>query len=288
MRKPRTFTFIEQFSAHNSDSQFPISDLHVNSKITNRQSAIGNAFTLIELLVVIAIISILASLLLPALRQARLSSKKTVCISGMRQLGLGFLNYSGDFNMWMPLYGFQGRPAFAAAAGGGCNEFPGMSVGVGNLLYRNGLNYVPNYELFFCPDSQNVIRPRDGDRWYFWGWWECQHNDGAGFSGYLQFNGTLPATPGFNSDLFPMENTESGKKVLLACNNKWWNGYGWPTTSEMEGYPFSYPHNPHVRGTNFLYLDGHVGSFNYAGKTGDGFVMGYQNDGSYSAIYHEP
>ncbi|WDE99396.1 type II secretion system protein [Lentisphaera profundi] len=53
-------------------------------------------FTLIELLVVIAIIGILASLLLPVLGKARKSSRHSVCINKVKQLGLVMSMYADD------------------------------------------------------------------------------------------------------------------------------------------------------------------------------------------------
>lgn len=56
-----------------------------------------SGFTLIELLVVIAIIALLVGILLPALGEARKSSRKATCQSNLHQFGIAYQNYASDF-----------------------------------------------------------------------------------------------------------------------------------------------------------------------------------------------
>jgi prepilin-type N-terminal cleavage/methylation domain-containing protein len=55
-------------------------------------------FTLIELLIVITIISILASILLPALNLVKEKARSICCLSNLKQCGLALFGYADDHN----------------------------------------------------------------------------------------------------------------------------------------------------------------------------------------------
>jgi prepilin-type N-terminal cleavage/methylation domain-containing protein len=68
----------------------------------------GRAFTLVELLVVIGIIGLLISILLPSLAKARESSKRTACLSNLRQVQQALAIYAGQYKDRVPL-GYEGN-----------------------------------------------------------------------------------------------------------------------------------------------------------------------------------
>ena len=76
----------------------------------------SHAFTLIELLVVIAIISLLVSILMPSLQQAREHARTIVCLNNHRTIGYGVAMYATENNDWIPSGGVHptatmGRPS---------------------------------------------------------------------------------------------------------------------------------------------------------------------------------
>ncbi len=92
-------------------------------------------FTLIELLVVIAIIAILAAILFPVFARARENARRASCLSNMKQIGLGILQYAQDYDERMVM--------------GASATSPGNNVVWIELLQP----YVKSYQVFQCPSN---------------------------------------------------------------------------------------------------------------------------------------
>ena len=94
-----------------------------------------NGFTVIELLVVISIISLLISILLPALQSARAAARDVQCKSQLRQMHFAFTLYRDEFNdTVMPLYtkAITGSPQWFWASTWKWSSVPGYLGGTGS------------------------------------------------------------------------------------------------------------------------------------------------------------
>jgi prepilin-type N-terminal cleavage/methylation domain-containing protein/prepilin-type processing-associated H-X9-DG protein len=98
-------------------------------------------FTLIELLVVIAIIAILASMLLPALNQARSRAKAISCTNQVKQLTTSLMMYADNSGGYVP-------PRRSIADGSVAYSKPSW----GGTVYQE--NYLPNAKLLVCPEAR--------------------------------------------------------------------------------------------------------------------------------------
>ncbi|MBW3634840.1 MAG: DUF1559 domain-containing protein [Armatimonadetes bacterium] len=120
----------------------------------NRKGVAG--FTLIELLVVVAIISLLAAILFPVFGRARENARKTSCLSNVKQIGLGWLQYSQDYDEILMR---------VSTAGTGGKTFFWWGSWDGTTLRENeGLlqPYMKSTQVQACPSFENKLRANLG------------------------------------------------------------------------------------------------------------------------------
>jgi len=235
----------------------------------------GKTFTLVELLVVIAVISLLMTLLLPALNSARSYARDTACLNNMRQLGQGLNFYAVDYNNYLP-------PSFGGTPDG-CPYYGAWILCVATYLgkdvdpnNRSKATYnavVPLRQsptgVFLCPST---LPNANGVMRWSYGPTVCANNEtqynGDYKGGFMRSNavpnvylakpmGIIPTGSVLLIDKEPYQTDAQSNGCSYDCNLPE-AAYG----SSVINIPYWAPAKRHGLGrrSNFLFLDSHVNS----------------------------
>lgn len=218
------------------------------------------AFTLIELLVVIAIIAILAAILFPVFARARENARRSSCQSNLKQIGLGFAQYTQDYDERLPSHRNFGSPYNVTCTG---NVSGGLMFGTWPTYIDP---YVKNWQVFSCPSDNKTYT--GGCVSYGAMSYGVSFNNLAYVSTSAATAGiTEPCTGncGIRLDNFPsiasIEDASGTIHILDARGTSATNGYDVvsPGAGETtaQGYSY-YSDDRHLDTLNILFLDGHV------------------------------
>ncbi len=206
------------------------------------------AFTLIELLVVIAIIAILAAILFPVFGRARENARRSSCQSNLKQIGLGILQYTQDYDERMPAYS--------------------RDYNAGEMWQLTTQPYTKSAQIFSCPsntmtdNAEGSVNPGNAKAHYVGlihscggDPWTSTSNCGGVFGGRFSPGVALADINSPATTLAVMENN-IGTMI--------YPDYSWSNDRLFVN---------HLATSNYLFADGHVKALKPSATTANGVNM---------------
>lgn len=217
-------------------------------------------FTLIELLVVIAIVSLLAAILFPVFGRARENARRSSCASNLKQVGLGVMQYTQDYDETFPV---------------GDSSSGNRGNGWGGQVYP----YIKSAQVFTCPSDmykapgQNFTISYAMNQSIVWAAANCTAT--ANISGFSAPVLTVMFFEVTNCQWFPRDDAPKPTGVYSWISSP--TGNGGANTANLtspqsvnRAYATGYFHGigegatpfteepRHLSGSNYLFADGHV------------------------------
>jgi prepilin-type N-terminal cleavage/methylation domain-containing protein len=242
-----------------------------------------SGFTLIELLVVIAIIAILAAILFPVFARAREQARKTTCLSNMKQLGLGFMMYTQDYDELLPAgasnwwaasdicngpngykntsdnppttYKATYNASCTVATSRGWNYVDANK----NTIARNAWftltqPYVKNTQLNYCP-TDSAVEPKAPGNYDYKDWWTWDGGD-TQQAAYADLDQAFPPGAAAASDVggYPLAALTTPADDIVLFEDDW----GTHESSGRDQSGDTDPSKNEVTSQNVNYGDGHA------------------------------
>jgi prepilin-type N-terminal cleavage/methylation domain-containing protein/prepilin-type processing-associated H-X9-DG protein len=229
-----------------------IREIEMQKEYQKMQSSVAlkrkRGFTLIELLVVIAIIAILASILFPVFARARENARRSSCQSNLKQIGLGIMQYTQDYDENLPLV------------------FWGYNNG-DNGWVRTIQPYMKSEQIFQCPSESTAgarladANPQNNASDYFYnanlGYKSHSGNDMTGANALAALQ--APANTVLAGDSMTAPEYMYANCVSV-CTGATPTGIGWafPGRETTRGNNTINASTRHLSGANYAFADGHV------------------------------
>ena len=213
----------------------------------------AGGFTLIELLVVVAIISVLAAILFPVFARARENARRASCLSNMKQIGLGMMQYTQDYDEQYPLAKIDAQQTDPSMPGSKFIVTAGTVCTAGNCITWMDLlqPYTKSVQIFVCPSARN----KENEKFPSYGY---SNAIGSG-TARASYDSTLPSATYPPLKLAQIQRPaevyavmENNYSSATAVSPKTQRNFANGTKTERLRV------TPHLEGGNVAFADGHV------------------------------